>query len=211
MSSHQKPYIYTIEPDLTAASYFLTLPKVVGGVLLLKGVKLKGSLQGDGGFATLLQDAGLVELEPKSEGLLVRGGPKHQGVDRDFNAISDTFLTLAAMAPLLEGPTMIRGIGHTRKQETDRVAAVAKELQRLGQSVQEEASSLEIIPSPLVPSVIQTYKDHRVAMSFGILGCRDINGNARPWLTIEDPDCCAKTFPHFFEVLDDLYARAHSD
>ena len=203
------PRVYTVAPDLTAASYFLVLPMVTGGSLLLEGVQLHGGLQGDIAFATMLQDAGLLELQTTPQGLRVRSGPKRHGINRNFNAISDTFLTLAAIAPLLEGPTVIRGIGHTRRQETDRVSAVAKELHRLGQEVRETASILEIVPRPLIPAVVQTYKDHRVAMSFGILGCRDMKGGGRPWLQIEDPACCAKTFPNFFELLENLHKESH--
>ncbi len=127
------------------------------------------------------------------------------GVTGDFNDFSDTFLTLAALAPLLDGPTKINGIAHTRKQETDRVAGAARELKKLGQHVVETDDSLEIHPRPLTPGVeIETYHDHRFAMSFAILGCHDLRKNGRPWLTIKDPACCAKTFPAFFDLLEDL-------
>jgi 3-phosphoshikimate 1-carboxyvinyltransferase len=124
-------------------------------------------------------------------------------VARDFSEFSDTFLTLAALAPLLDGPTHITGIAHTRKQETDRVAGMARELRKLGQEVVEEDGALTITPRPLRSSVeIETYGDHRFAMSFGILGCHDLHGDGRPWLSIRNPACCAKTFPHFFELLE---------
>jgi 3-phosphoshikimate 1-carboxyvinyltransferase len=96
---------------------------------------------------------------------------KRQGVDHDFGEFSDTFLTLAAVAPLLDGPTTIRGIAHTRRQETDRVSGMASELRRLGQKVIEHDDSLEIQPKPLRKGVtVETRGDHRFAMSFGILG-----------------------------------------
>ena len=123
----------------------------------------------------------------------------------NFNDFSDTFLPLAALAPLLTGPTRIAGIAHTRKQETDRVAGMARELRKLGQHVVETDDALEIQPRPLVAGVeIDTYDDHRFAMSFGILGCHDLHGDGRPWLSIRDPACCAKTFPHFFDLLAGL-------
>jgi 3-phosphoshikimate 1-carboxyvinyltransferase len=126
-------------------------------------------------------------------------------MDRNLKAISDTFLTLAALAPLLEGTTRISGIAHTRRQETDRVAGMARELVRLGQDVVEMEDSLEINPRPLrAGETIETYHDHRFAMSFGVLGCHDLNGNGTPWLTIRDPASCAKTFPEFFELLEML-------
>jgi 3-phosphoshikimate 1-carboxyvinyltransferase len=128
----------------------------------------------------------------------------------NFHEISDTFLTLAAIAPLLDGPTRITGIAHTRKQETDRVAGMAAELRRLGQEVEEEEDALTIVPRPLrTGEVIETYGDHRFAMSFGVLGCRDVRGDGRPWLTLRNPGCCAKTFPDFFDRLEALRRATH--
>ena len=126
-----------------------------------------------------------------------------RGVTQDFSEFSDTFLTLAALSPLLAGPTRISGIAHTRKQETDRVAGMARELTRLGQHVIETPDALEIAPRYLRSGeTIETYGDHRFAMSFAILGCLDLRGDGQPWLTIKDPGCCAKTFPHFFKLLE---------
>jgi len=202
---------YAIEPDATAASYFLALPLVTGGALTLRDLGGPGSgLQGDTEFATVLTQAGAT-IEPQAGGLGVRfdAGQPRRGVNRDFNAFSDTFLTLAAIAPLLDGPTRITGIAHTRKQETDRVAGMARELVRLGQEVIETEDALEIHPRPLrAGQVIETYRDHRFAMSFGILGCHDLHRDGRPWLTIRDPACCAKTFPNFFDLLEAVRAKS---
>jgi 3-phosphoshikimate 1-carboxyvinyltransferase len=196
---------YAIEPDATAASYFLALPLAVGGRLVLPGVRSPNDgLQGDARFLEVLRAAG-AEIDETSRGLeanVADGGARH-GVARDFSEFSDTFLTLAALAPLLDGPTHITGIAHTRKQETDRVAGMARELRQLGQEVVEEDGALTITPRPLRAGVeIETYGDHRFAMSFGILGCHDLHGDGRPWLSIRNPACCAKTFPHFFELLE---------
>ncbi|HRE84132.1 MAG TPA: 3-phosphoshikimate 1-carboxyvinyltransferase [Opitutaceae bacterium] len=186
------PATYVIEPDATAASYFQTLPLVVGGSLELPGLRPPGAgLQGDSAYLEVVRR--------------VQARPPGKRLDEDFHEISDTFLTLAAIAPLLKGPTHISGIAHTRKQETDRVAGMARELRRLGQDVIEEHDSLTITPRPLrQDQVIETYGDHRFAMSFGILGSYDLRGDGTPWLTIKDPGCCAKTFPHFFTLLDTL-------
>lgn len=82
---------------------------------------------------------------------------------------------------------------------------MAAELRRLGQEVLETEDTLVITPRPLIADVtVRTYHDHRFAMSFGILGCHDLHGNGRPWLSIENPGCCAKTFPHFFDLLESL-------
>jgi len=185
------PATYDIEGDASAGSYFLALPLVTGGSLPL--TNYGGTLQGDVKFREVVAAV----------------GPFRHAVDRNFREFSDTFLTLAALAPLLDGPTKISGIAHTRKQETDRVAGMARELTKLGQRVIELEDSLEIHPRPLQSGVtIETYHDHRFAMSFGILGCHDLHQNGRPWLTINDPACCAKTFPNFFEVLEGLRAKS---
>jgi 3-phosphoshikimate 1-carboxyvinyltransferase len=186
------PADYRIEGDASAASYFLALPVVTGGALTLPNYG--GPLQGDMQFREVIAAV----------------ARDRRGRDQNFREFSDTFLTLAAIAPLLAGPTKISGIAHTRKQETDRVAGMARELTKLGQQVIETEDSLEIHPRPLVPGVeIETYHDHRFAMSFGILGCHDLLKNGRPWLTIKDPACCAKTFPAFFDLLAGLRAASH--
>ena len=202
---------HAIEPDASAASYFLALPLVTGGRLSLLGAQdSKHGLQGDTEFAAVVRAVG-ASVVAHARGLDVsfpRSGPR-SALDRNFKAISDTFLTLAAIAPLLSGPTRINGIAHTRKQETDRVAGMARELIKLGQHVVETEDSLTITPQPLKSGVeIETYHDHRFAMSFGILGCHDLHGDGRPWLAIKNPACCAKTFPHFFELLETLRQKS---
>ena len=202
---------YPIEPDASAASYFLALPLVTGGQLTLRGAKDSGQgLQGDTEFADVVRAMG-AEVRASSGGLdvAINAGQRRAGIDRNFKAISDTFLTAAAIAPLLHGPTRITGIAHTRKQETDRVAGMARELTRLGQHVVETEDALEITPGPLRAGVeIETYHDHRFAMSFGVLGCHDFHADGRPWLSIRNPACCAKTFPHFFELLESLRQKS---
>jgi 3-phosphoshikimate 1-carboxyvinyltransferase len=203
---------YAIEPDASAASYFLALPLVTGGQLGLRGAQdARRGLQGDTEFADVVRAVGAT-VTATSRGLEVafpRGGTRRALAERNFKAISDTFLTLAALAPLLDGPTRITGIAHTRKQETDRVAGMARELTRLGQRVIESEDALEIHPAPLVEGqTVETYGDHRFAMSFGVLGCHDLQGTGRLWLAIKDPACCAKTFPHFFELLESLRQKS---
>jgi 3-phosphoshikimate 1-carboxyvinyltransferase len=201
---------YAIEPDATAASYFLALPIATGGGLTFPN--LLGGLQGDAHFIEVLYRAGL--HGDSQGGKLTCARPEGgalKAVTQDFSEFSDTFLTIAALAPLLPGTTRISGIAHTRKQETDRVAGVARELQKLGQDVVEEPDALTITPKPLkTGQTIETYGDHRFAMSFGALGCHDLHGNGKPWLTIKDPACCAKTFPHFFELLEALRQKSLS-
>jgi len=132
---------YTIEGDATAASYFAALPIVTSGALEICGLTLgSDALQGDTAFFSLLAEHGLITRV--GEQVASTGESHRRGLTADFNAFSDTFLTLAAIAPLLEGPTKITGIAHTRHQETDRVAGMARELRKLGQDV------VETVPRP---------------------------------------------------------------
>jgi 3-phosphoshikimate 1-carboxyvinyltransferase len=201
---------YAIEPDATAASYFIALPLVTGGALGFPGLNVE--LQGDAAFADVMARAGLHRsVEGGRTIFTCQRGAVRRGVTQDFSEFSDTFLTLAAISPLLSGTTRITGIAHTRKQETDRVAGMARELRRLGQEVVEEEDALTITPRPLRSGeTIETYGDHRFAMSFGILGCHDLHGDGRSWLTIRNPACCAKTFPEFFTELSTQHRTAHA-
>lgn len=197
---------YPVEPDASAASYFLALPLVTGGRIHLPGLG-RASLQGDTAFADRLQQVG-AEITYDADGMTCRfeaAAGHGRGISDDFHAISDTFLTLAAITPLLVGETRLTGLAHTRHQETDRVAAMASELRRLGQEVVEEPDALTIRPRALIADrTIETYGDHRFAMSFAILGSHDLRGDGRPWLAIRNPGVCAKTFPDFFAVLEQV-------
>jgi 3-phosphoshikimate 1-carboxyvinyltransferase len=201
-------FVFEVEPDATAASYFLTLPLSVGGACFLEGIH-REMLQGDSAYVDVLQTIG-IEIEEQNDGILAKSSKTPRGGEFDFNDISDTFLTLAAISPLLSSPLTISGIAHTRKQETDRVSAMATELRKLGQLVEETDDQLHIIPnlnklrSVAVDGLkIETYRDHRFAMSFGILGSHDLLGNGASWLEINDPTCCSKTYPTFFEQLSE--------
>ena len=112
--------------------------------------------------------------------------------------ISDTAQTLAVVAPFAEGPTTITGIGFIRRKETDRIGAVVRELRRLGIEAHEIADGLMIHPGHPSPGTVETYEDHRMAMSFALLGLR------APGIAIADPGCVTKTFPTYFDVLDSL-------
>jgi 3-phosphoshikimate 1-carboxyvinyltransferase len=113
--------------------------------------------------------------------------------------ISDTVMTLAALAPLAAGTTTIRNVANIRIKETDRLAATVAELRRLGQDVSEGPDWLSIQPRPITPALVRSYKDHRMAMSFAILGA------ARAGVSIEDPACVAKTYPTFWRDLAAAY------
>ncbi len=202
---YKVPEQVAIEPDASAASYFLSLPLIAGGTITIKGLHSK-SLQGDYGYTEVLKETGVTITEDHN-GTTATLAPKDlpgKAVSRDFWPISDTFLTLAAIAPLLKGRTHIEGIAHTRLQETDRVYAMATELTKLNQTIDESEGMLEIQPSLITPTTIDTYHDHRLAMSFGILACFNLYGDGSPWLKINNPGCCAKTFPEFFNVLESI-------
>ena len=197
---------YQIEPDATAASYFLSLPIAIGGDIHINGIQ-NCKLQGDIEFCKIISKCGL-SLSKTDNGIEVSFIDHINGGNFDFNDISDTFLTLAALSPLLDSPLKIYGIAHTRKQETDRVSGMVNELRKFGLNIEEEHDSIYIIPHVDLnkfieqrPVEIETYKDHRFAMSFAILGSHDLFKDQQPWIRILDPQCCSKTFPRFFDVL----------
>ncbi len=186
---------YAIEPDASNASYFFAAAAVTGGRVRVNGLG-KASTQGDLNFVHALEAMGcnVVVADDYTEITGPERG-KLRAVDLDMNAISDTAQTLAAIAPYADGPSTIRGVAHARLKETDRVAALATELRRLGQQVDEHPDGLTINPRPLTPATVHTYDDHRMAMSFAIAALRT------PGIRIDDPACVAKTFPDFFDRL----------
>jgi 3-phosphoshikimate 1-carboxyvinyltransferase len=186
---------FLIEPDASNASYFFAAAAITGGRVRIDGLGTT-STQGDLGFVRALEAMGAtVEMTENSTTVTGPSSGELRGVTLDMNAISDTAQTLSAIAPFADGPTTITGIGHARLKETDRVAALATELRKMGQEVHEFPDGLTIEPRPIVPAEIATYDDHRMAMSFGVAALR------APEITILDPGCTAKTFPDFFDRL----------
>ena len=187
---------YTVEPDASSAHYFLAAAALTGGRVRVEDLG-SDSIQGDVRFADLLARMGAhVVWEPRSVEVV---GPEHlDGIDADMNALSDTAPTLAVLGPLAKDAVRIRNIAHVRWQESDRLHAVATELSRLGVRVEESQDGLVVHPSAVTPAAVQTYDDHRLAMSFALIGLKV------PGLRILDPGCVAKTFPDYFERLEDL-------
>jgi 3-phosphoshikimate 1-carboxyvinyltransferase len=187
---------FPIEPDASNASYFFAAAAVTGGRVRVEGLG-RNSTQGDLRFVDVLRAMG-ADVEIGEDFTEVRGPAAGalRGVDLDLGPISDTAQTLAAIAPFASGPTTIRGVAHARIKETDRVAALATELRRLGQDIEEFPDGLRITPRPIVPADVETYDDHRMAMSFAVAALR------APGVRLRDPGCVAKTFPGFFDVLD---------
>ncbi|MGC1274196.1 MAG: 3-phosphoshikimate 1-carboxyvinyltransferase [Planctomycetaceae bacterium] len=197
---HYRATTYAIEPDASAASYFFAAAAITGSTVTVEGLTLK-SLQGDIHFVEALERMGCVVGEGR-DSLTVTGGPL-RGIDVDMNAISDTAQTLAAVAVFADGPTTIRRIAHVRHKETDRISAVATELRKLGQQVEEFDDGLTIIPQqPISPAVVDTYDDHRMAMSFALVGLK-AHG-----VQIADPACTAKTYPGYWDDLAKLRGDA---
>jgi len=185
---------YHIEPDASSASYPFALAAAGGHKIQVDG--LTGtSLQGDYGFVDVLRAMGAT-ITKSPHHTIVSGTGALRGCDVDMHHISDTVMTLAAIAPLCQGPTTIRNIANIRIKETDRLAATVTELRRLGQEVTHGDDWLRIDPRPIKPAAIECYADHRMAMSFGILGA--IVGG----ITITDPACTAKTYPGFWNDVD---------
>jgi 3-phosphoshikimate 1-carboxyvinyltransferase len=186
---------YVIEPDASAASYFWAAAAVTGGEVTVLGLN-RDSLQGDVRFVECLAQMGCdVRYAPDS--ITVVGRPL-RGVDIDMNAISDTVQTLSVVALFAEGTTRIRNVGHIRHKETDRIGAVATELRKLGATVVEHDGGLDITPGTFRGAEIDTYNDHRMAMSFAIAGL------VQPGVHIRNPGCTAKTYPLFFDDLERL-------
>lgn len=193
---------YEIEPDASAASYFWAAAAIAGGRVRVEGLN-RTSLQGDVAFCECLAQMGCEVLEDGG-GTTVVGGPL-RGIDVDMNAISDTVQTLGVVALFADGPTTIRRVGHIRHKETDRIRALATELRKLGATVDERADGLRIVPGTLHGATIDTYDDHRMAMSMSLAGLK-IKG-----VVINDPQCTAKTYPEFFQDLIALRASQPVD
>jgi 3-phosphoshikimate 1-carboxyvinyltransferase len=184
---------YDIEPDASAASYFFAAAAIAGGQTTVEGLT-RDSLQGDVAFCACLEQMGAMVVGG-ADCITVQGRPLH-GIDVDMNAISDTVPTLAVTALFAEGPTRIRNVAHIRHKETDRIAAVACELRKLGAEVVEHRDGLFIRPGVIRAAAIDTYRDHRMAMSFALAGLRAAG------IVIRDPQCTVKTYPDFFKDLE---------
>jgi len=184
----------TIEPDASNATYFLAASAIAGGQVTVEGLGTD-SIQGDAAFVDVLERMGC-RTERGATRLTVHApgtGGRLRGIDVDLNDMPDTVQTLAVLALFAEGPTVIRNVASLRIKETDRLAALSRELTKLGATVEERADGLRIIPPGRVnPAAIDTYDDHRMAMSFALVGLK-CSG-----ISINNPECCRKTFPDFF-------------
>ena len=185
-----------VEPDASAASYAWAAAVLTGGVVTVPGLH-RHALQGDVAFAEVLARMG-ARVRWDDDAVTVAAGDRLRGIDIDMAEISDTVPTLAAVAAFAEGPTTIRGVGFIRRKESDRIAGPVQELRRCGIDATETDDGMRIEPGTVHPAVIETSRDHRMAMAFALLGLR------APGIRIADPACVDKTFPGFWSLLDGL-------
>lgn len=190
-SRYVSPGTIYVEGDASSASYFLALGAIGGGPVRVEGVG-RDSIQGDVKFAEALEKMGArIEVGPN---WMEARAPENGlvAVDLDCNHIPDAAMTLATAALFAKGKTTLRNIASWRVKETDRIAAMATELRKLGAEVEEGADYICVTPAALHPAAIDTYDDHRMAMCFSLAAF------GTP-LRINDPKCVAKTFPDYFE------------
>jgi 3-phosphoshikimate 1-carboxyvinyltransferase len=194
-----------VEGDASSASYFLAAGAIAGGPVRVEGVG-RDSIQGDVRFVEALEQMGAIItvgdnwIEAKSNGVL-------KAIDADFNHIPDAAMTIAVAALYADGPSILRNIGSWRVKETDRLAAMATELRKLGAVVNEGPDYLQVMPpAEIRAAAIDTYDDHRMAMCFSLAS---LDGVARRGNTIRinDPKCVAKTFPDYFDVFARIVHR----
>jgi 3-phosphoshikimate 1-carboxyvinyltransferase len=190
------PMAYEIEADASSASYFWAAAALTGGRVTITNLSL-GSSQGDAAFPVVLEGMGCIVSENPA-GLTLQGGPL-RGVTVDMATMPDLVPTLAVLAAFAAGDTVITGVAHLRHKESDRLAAVAAELGKLGIEARETEGGLVIRGGTPQGAIIHTYNDHRIAMSFAVAGLK------ADGMRITDPDCVAKSFPDFWEYFDRLY------
>jgi 3-phosphoshikimate 1-carboxyvinyltransferase len=192
--SYVSPGSIAVEGDASSASYFLAAGAIAGGPVRVEGVG-RASIQGDVRFCEVLEAMG-AKVSMGDDWIEARGQAPLRAFDLDLNHIPDAAMTAAAMALFADGPCVVRNIASWRVKETDRIAALARELGKLGALVEAGADFLRVTPRKLQPGVaLDTYDDHRMAMSLSLAAL----GGVR--VRINDPDCVAKTFPDYFEVL----------
>lgn len=188
---YQSPGEYMVEGDASSASYFLAAGAIKGGTVKVKGVG-QDSVQGDIRFADVLEKMG-AKITWHKDAIEVTGGPL-TGIDMDMNHIPDAAMTIATTALFATGKTTIRNIYNWRVKETDRLSAMATELEKLGVTVVEGQDYIEVSPSPTLNlAEIDTYNDHRIAMCFSLVSL------SKTAVVINDPGCTAKTFPDYFQ------------
>ncbi|WP_159119104.1 3-phosphoshikimate 1-carboxyvinyltransferase [Alteromonas marina] len=196
-AKYVSPGKFMVEGDASSASYFLAAGAIKGGTVRVTGIG-QNSIQGDIRFADVLEAMG-AKVVWNDEYVEITGAPL-KGVDMDMNHIPDAAMTIATTALFAEGPTTMTNIYNWRVKETDRLAAMATELQKLGAKVEEGHDYIKVWPTDsLKHAEIDTYNDHRIAMCFSLVALSDTP------VTINDPGCTRKTFPDYFTRFKTLY------
>lgn len=196
------PTEYRIEPDASSASYPLAAAAVAGGAVSVKGIG-STSMQGDAAFVDVLVSMGCTAtVGPTDTVVMRRTDQPLRGIEIDMADISDLVPTLAVVATQAVTPTRITGVGFIRAKESDRLGDLAAELNRAGADVSVEPDGLRINPSSMHGARLDTHHDHRLAMSFGVLGLV-VDG-----IEIENPGVVSKSWPAFWDALNDIPARA---
>ena len=190
-----KAQTYRVESDWSSASYFLAAAAVMGGEVTLTDIN-PDSAQGDAQFASVLEKMGC-RVEKKATALHIKGNPL-RGITINMNSMPDAVQTLAVTALFAKGETVIQGIGNLKIKETDRIFALATELTRLGAGVEAGEDYLIVRPGNYTGAEIETYNDHRMAMSFAVAGLKI------PGVRIKNPSCVDKSFPDFFQRFKNL-------
>ena len=191
-ATYVSPGKIVVEGDASSASYFLAAGALGGGPVRVEGVG-RASIQGDVRFVEVLKKMG-AKVSAGDDFIEVTGG-RLKPIDLDLNHIPDAAMTAAVLALFADGPSTIRNIGSWRVKETDRIAAMATELRKLGAEVEEGKDFLKVKPGKLKSGVaIDTYDDHRMAMSFSLVALGGVP------VRINDPQCVAKTFPDYFSA-----------
>jgi 3-phosphoshikimate 1-carboxyvinyltransferase len=190
-----KAQTYRVESDWSSATYFLAAAAVTGGEVTLTDIN-PHSVQGDAKFASVLEAMGC-RIEKKINALHIKGNPL-RGININMNNMPDAVQTLAVTALFAKGETVIQGIGNLRIKETDRISALSNELTRLGAEVEAGEDFLIIRPRKYSGTEIETYNDHRMAMSFAVAGLKI------PGVRIKNPKCVEKSFPDFFHQFENL-------
>jgi len=197
-AAYRSPGKIHVEGDASSASYFLAAGAIGGGPVRVEGVG-KGSIQGDVRFTEVLERMGARVVLHEDFIEVKNDAKKLRAIDMDLNHIPDAAMTAAVLALFADGPSTIRNVASWRVKETDRLAAMATELRKLGAQVEEGNDFLKIHPGKLNAGVaIDTYDDHRMAMSFSLVALGGVP------LRINDPQCVAKTFPEYFSVFGSI-------
>jgi 3-phosphoshikimate 1-carboxyvinyltransferase len=207
--AYRSPGVIHVEGDASSASYFLAAGAIAQGPIRVEGIG-SASIQGDVRFAETLRQMG-VDITYGENWIEARSNGVLKAIDDDFNLIPDAAMTVAMLALHADGVSTLRNIASWRVKETDRIAAMATELRKVGATVEEGPDWLRITPpEEILSATIDTYDDHRIAMCFSLAS---LDGAKRKGakIRINDPAAVAKTFPEYFQVFAEIVHRKNPE